>query len=202
MKKILIPLLLHMIIFCSSVDADETKYQLVYVNSNVTHVKSFDTVNVEIWYKVSDDNLLLRGVGFKVLFNSNDLEYIDISFYFSRGANGTPGLLDSCNTNDLVTDSCVTMGWISISPYWPGSDQQLPLKLAVINFKVKETSNYKKTNIRIEEMSKSSGYEFKWIGKVLSINNPLPSDINENGRVELEDVLLIMRKNADLLQLQ
>ncbi len=182
--------------------ADDRAYQIARMETPQTHFYSNDIVDVFVFYDVSDDNKYLTGIGVKIHFDPTILEYIDSQIFEYEAVVSKPAVITQCNSNELEIDSgsdaCIVMGWLSTGS-WPSSYFDLPLELMHLRFKVKQTVSYQSTALKIEDTSNTSGYDFKGIGKMVSINNPLPADININGHVDLADIILLLQHCSGFL---
>jgi len=180
---------------CQTCNADDGLYQQVSIESPCTHLKSNDIVNVHIIYDVSDQNQYLTGIGFKIHFDPEIFEYIESQFFDYEASTPIPAEITQCYYNDEtdIIDSCIAMGWLSTGSYWPSPYYNLPLELMLIKFKVKENLKYLITELKIEKTANTTGYDFKPINKKFTIEKPIPADVNNDGLVDLTDIINLIQ---------
>ena len=176
-------------------NADDSRYQQVSIESPCSYLYSNDIVDVHIMYDVSDKNKYLTGIGFKIHFDPNIFEYIESQFFDYEASTSIPAEITQCEYKDQTenADSCIAMGWLSTGSYWPSSYFDLPLELMLIKFKVKENLKYQITELKVEEKSNTTGYDFKTINKKFTIEKPILADVNNDGQVDLTDIINVIQ---------
>jgi len=112
-------------------------------------------------YDVSDGNNMLTGIGIRIHYNSDILEYVEFSNVFDKGSpniTGTPQDDTENWDNDYDTDKILIIFWSGSN--WPGED--LPLTLFDITFKVKQGVGLGvDTFINFTAPDTASGYGFE-----------------------------------------
>ena len=148
---------------------DDPLFQIVYSQSNYIKIAPGASFQLPILYSTSDINNNLSGLGLRIHFNSNVLEWNGISNLYPVGKQGED--LDPKNDvkntdNDLLTDKRLIMAWLDIDRNWSGNE--LPQTLAILNYTVSPTVNKNETSaIRFSASSTASTHQFLYAPIIL-----------------------------------
>ncbi|HJO82768.1 MAG TPA: hypothetical protein QF520_10230, partial [SAR202 cluster bacterium] len=167
--------------------------QIVYSTGNVSiAVTASNTVSV--YYRVSDDDPSLNGLGLRLHYDSarvESLAFSDALLTDLIGINESP-ISDASNyDNDLSTDRYLSIAWASTANAWPG---RLPIKLFDLTIQPSSSSNPgDRLKIRFSRVSTDPGYALS----ASPINATVISmgfDIDGNGTIDaLTDGLLLLK---------
>ena len=177
------------------------KNQIVSVSNSPKAVVG-GQVSLDISYDVSTDDNALTGLGLRIHYDSNVLEFVNVNNLLT-----TDNLINSdaseADNDDFdgnpVTDRFVLFAWASLYGTWPGAE--LPTSLLTVNFKVKESIDadaVQYTPIGFSSNSNASGYNF--VADTNQLNIIAANwDFDANGHADaLTDGLLLLRHTFGL----
>jgi len=176
-----------------SISYSESLYQIVQANSDKDLINNGELLIVNAIHTVSDNNTKLSGIGIRIHFNSNLLEFISIDDYFVYGRTGTPLITSEENyseDDDPLTDSIIVMGWATIGSSWPMIEG--PVELIRIIFRAKQPLAKVETYINITHTSKDSRYLFEGINRKVTISGKFMSDFNHDNVLDIIDVMHLL----------
>lgn len=110
-----------------------------------------------LYYEVSD-NELTTGIGFRVHFNSSNVEVLEIKSYLDLSNVGIQVMKDTDDLDhDPLTDSYINAAWVEMNGEWP-SATLLPVKL--YSFTFDSISAQASELFKISQSSTPVGYDF------------------------------------------
>ena len=152
-------------------------------------------VSVVINYDTSDSNISLTGLGFRVHYDNNVLQYQSVSDILSDGfifhSASEYDLFDL--DNDPQTNAFVSFGFAGFREGWP--NQPLPVSLASVRFNVVDNLplSSEMTRINFSEIESAEGYKLNSINYDMGLR-PAVWDFDKNGVADaLTDGLLLLR---------
>lgn len=151
-----------LLVLCGTAGA-ETQY-IEIIDQTAPGSSSF-VVDLEVVYAPSD-NGLASGIGFRVHFDSSQLNIADITMALTASHIGTQVQLDVADyDNDPSTDMVINAGWADIKAAWP-SGEMFPVTLYRVSFGKAE--GFYGTSINISRSSTDTRYDFS--GRGLSLD--------------------------------
>ena len=169
--------------------------QILSVADNTNGVGGFP-VSVVINYETSDSNNKLTGLGFRMHFDSNILDFQSITNVLEDGFifhSDVPEYDFMDLDNDPQTNAYVSFGFAGFMDDWP--NKVLPTSLASVNFDVVNNLPLSSamTRINFTEIESAEGYNLSPISYEMDL---LPAlwDFDKNGVADaLTDGLLLLR---------
>ena len=150
--------------------------------------------NLPIFYNVTDGDTTLTGVGFRIYYDSSQVDSIAFAnvlntFLLASDATGAEDSNDL--DNDIRTDRYINIAWFDLSGNWPGS---LPRKLFDLRVKLADSmSDNDQLILNFNRTANTTGYELELPQLRLNVSAET-LDVDGNGKTEaLTDGLLIIR---------
>ncbi|GAB6162854.1 hypothetical protein JCM12298_20140 [Desulfothermus naphthae] len=204
MRRLYVIILLLIVSFMlgnlKAISAEEKK-QVIKLLPQSQEVGKGKNITLNIQYDVTDGNNALTGIGFKVFFNSNQIEFTGFSDVYSTSLIAKQEPQNDTNNidNDPNTDKFVNIAWADITGKWPNGN--LPLILAKLNFKT--TNNFTQTKVNVVKTDTASGYDFKGYSATIKLKDeagPTVSNLNaleiKEGTKDIELTALISDKDT------
>jgi hypothetical protein len=140
----------------------QAQNQIITPDPTVKSVAPNKEFTFSVKYDVSDGNNMLAGIGIRIHYNSNILEYVEVSNIFEKGllsiGMDPQAEDDSRHDEDDDTDLYVIAGLTSSD--WPNED--LPITLFDIKYKVKQgVGPGVDTSINFTDSCTATGYGFE-----------------------------------------
>nr|CUM62276.1 putative Thermitase [Planktothrix agardhii] len=154
-----------------------------------------NSVGVDVKYSTSDNNnSLASSFGFKLHYNSSQLNFVNFTNPLSTPVTptiGTPETDTANEDNDPATDKVINVAWLNFGgAAWPNT--ALPANLYKANFTA--SSTYTGTNVNFSSNNASPGYSFSPTSAVLTLAPPVSLDADgNNGAQGATDGVLIAR---------
>jgi len=147
------------------------EYQEITIEPNNLTQTVESEFTISVLYNVSDNNKELSGIGVRVHYDSSKIEYK--SFQNKKELAASPYLRDDNynRDNDLKTDKYIfIIASKGTDTGWPGTDNDLPLKLVDLTFQM--TSGFSEgitTTINVSETDSDGDYDFKSVNSTISV---------------------------------
>ncbi len=154
-----------------------------------------NSVGVDVKYSTSDNNnSLASSFGFKLHYNSSQLNFVNFTNPLSTPVTptiGTPETDTANEDNDPATDKVINVAWLNFGgAAWPNT--ALPANLYKANFTA--SSTYTGTNVNFSSNNASPGYSFSPTSAVLTLAPPVSLDADGNNAAQgATDGVLIAR---------
>ncbi|MEZ2321476.1 MAG: Ig-like domain-containing protein, partial [Microcoleus sp.] len=154
-----------------------------------------NSVGVDVKYSTSDNNsTLASSFGFKLHYNSSQLNFVNFTNPLSTPVTptiGTPDTDTGNEDNDPATDKVINVAWLNFGGVaWPNTP--LPANLYKANFTA--SSTYTGTNVNFSSNNASPGYSFSPTSAVLTLAPPVSLDADGNNAAQgATDGILIAR---------
>ena len=172
-------------------------YQQIISVSNAPKGILGKTTVLDIAYDTNHNNNQLPGIGMRLHFNSNILNFKEITNLIEQDiiVNGQGPFNDDGDfDNDPLTDQYISFGWASLFGNWPNLD--LPTLLMNIAFDVSDTIDKNittETSINFSHTALAAGYHFESESYKLELQ-PASWDFDGNGQADaLTDGLMMLR---------
>jgi len=195
LKSISVIIALLMISLQSNiVRAEDNPKQIVELQTTAPGniVRSGEIFTVSAVYDVSNGEKL-TGIGFQIFYNSSFFEKMSIDYFYEDSPTGLKEFPDVNNLdNDPATDNYLVMGWsVYGGNSWPYLEP--PIELIRIVFKLKNNIQHNLSTINLIKKSNASTHDFEGKNLQIEINPPSNPDINQDGELNLIDVIQILK---------
>jgi Ca2+-binding RTX toxin-like protein len=143
--------------------------QIITPVPEIQEVGKNAVVSIEIEYTTSDGDNTLPAFGFRLHYDSDELNFNSFSNLFDTGllAEGEPEPDTENFDNDSNTDTFINVAWVDVQGNWP--NQPLPLTLYTSNFRT--TANFDGTRINFSSNNTAAGYEFDSTSAIINYDD-------------------------------
>jgi len=148
--------LLAMLFICPMLHA--AKLQEIYLLPENVNKSIGSTVTMSVMYNVTDNDNTLSGVGIRIHYDSSKLTYLNTTNIAPKNVSIPLEKYEDPNIDgDASTDRMIVIAWSDFNQgQWPNED--LPFKVADVNFQVKSGISSGNTTINTGITSVAAGY--------------------------------------------